>query len=80
MLRLLEEARWHKALPTPVVCVIGMRGRLSLAALHAFEQAAQALGASAVLDMAKFPDDRPGNERLQTIIREFLPREGLLQT
>lgn len=68
VLALLDHLRRQTRLSTPVVCVIGIRGRLSDAALKAFEQAATALGASAVLDMEDFPDDERGNERLRRVV------------
>jgi DNA-binding NtrC family response regulator len=68
MLKLLEHVRSEERVATPVVCVIGMRGRLSDAAIHAFDKAARALGAREVLDMIDFPDDERGNDRLRGII------------
>jgi DNA-binding NtrC family response regulator len=72
MLRLLDHLRSHRHLPAPVVCVIGIKGRLSEAAMGAFEQAAKALQVSEVLDMADFADDARGNERLHAALQRFL--------
>lgn len=71
-LKLLEDlSAQQRHLATPVVCVIGIRGRLSNAALCAFDQAARALGARAVLDMTEFPDDERGNSGLRGLIDQF---------
>jgi hypothetical protein len=73
MLKLLERLRSEKRLPIPVVCIIGIKGRLSEAAVNACKKAASALGAEAVLDLAHFPDDERGNARLRgTILSTML--------
>ena len=59
---------------TPVICVIGIRGRLSPAALAAFDQAARALHATEVLDLEQYPDDEPGNARLRQIVEGHFTR------
>lgn len=68
MLKLLEHIRSDKRLPTPVVCVVGIKGRLSAAAIAAFDQAARALEAHAVIDLSDFPDDEQGNAQLRGLI------------
>jgi hypothetical protein len=73
MLRLFQHLRSEKHLTTPVVCVIGIKGRLSGAAIDAFNKAARALGAQAVLDLTEFPDDERGNARLRGIIQAAMP-------
>lgn len=74
MLRLLDQLS-GKRLPAPVVCVIGIKGRLSGAAIGAFDQAARALGAREVLDMTDFPDDERGNGSLRGVIDQLMPSE-----
>lgn len=74
VLELLEHLRSQpKTARVPVVCMIGIRGRLSGAALSAFAQAARALGARAVLDACSFPDDDVGNEALREILERLMP-------
>jgi CheY-like chemotaxis protein len=73
MLKLLEHVRSEERLHTPVVCVIGMKGRLSDAAIDAFDKAARALGAREVLDMTDFPDDDRGNGSLRQVIDRLMP-------
>jgi len=68
VLKLLEQVRSEERLATPVVCVIGMKGRLSDTAIEAFDQAARALGAREVLDMTDFPDDERGNGALRIAV------------
>jgi DNA-binding NtrC family response regulator len=57
MLKLLEHVRSEERLHTPVVCVIGMKGRLSDAAIDAFDKAARALARGAGHD--RFSGRRP---------------------
>ena len=71
MLKLLEQVRSEERLAAPVVCVIGMKGRLSDTAIEAFDQAARALGAREVLDMTDIPDDERGNLTLRQAIDRF---------
>ncbi len=71
MLKLLEQVRSEERLAAPVVCVIGMKGRLSDTAIEAFDKAARALGAREVLDMTDFPDDERGNLTLRQAIDRF---------
>ena len=73
VLRLLDELRSQRRLTAPVVCVVGIKGRLSHIAIGAFDQAARALGANAVLDMTDFPDDQQGNARLRGVIDRLMP-------
>ena len=74
VLELLEYLRSHpKTARVPVVCMIGIRGRLSEAALCAFAQAAHALGARAVLDASSFPDDEAGNAALREVLEGLMP-------
>jgi DNA-binding NtrC family response regulator len=73
MLGLLDHVRSEKHLPTPVVCVIGIKGRLSRTALDAFDKAARALGAREVLDVTGFPDDEQGNRALRAAVGRFVP-------
>jgi DNA-binding NtrC family response regulator len=73
-LKLLEDLSTQKRhLATPVVCVIGIRGHLSDVAIDAFDTAARALGARAVLDMTEFPDDERGNGGLRGLLDQFMP-------
>jgi len=71
MLKLLDDLRSQERLDTPVVCVIGTKGRLSDAAIEAFEKASRVLGAQEVLDMTSFPDDERGNLSLRRAIERF---------
>ena len=72
---LLDHLRSHKRDDaTPVICVIGLRGRLSPTALAAFDQAARALQATEVLDLEQYPDDEPGNARLRSILEGHFTR------
>ena len=74
VLELLEHLRSRSNTAwAPVVCMIGIRGRLSGAALSAFAEAAHALGARAVLDACSFPDDEAGNEALREILERLMP-------
>ncbi|MGH8668623.1 MAG: hypothetical protein ACREUH_05265 [Burkholderiales bacterium] len=73
MLRLLDHVRSEKHLPTPVVCVVGIKGKLSSTALDAFDKAARALGAREVLDVTSFPDDEQGNRALRAAVDRFIP-------
>jgi CheY-like chemotaxis protein len=71
MLELLDNLRSDgKHRNIPMVCVIGIRGQLSGTALGAFEQAARALQAKAVFDMAEFSDDEAGNRQLRRLIEQ----------
>ncbi len=73
MLKLLDHVRSKERLHTPVVCVIGMKGRLSDTALDAFDKAARALGAREVLDVTDFPDDERGNRALRAAVDRLMP-------
>jgi CheY-like chemotaxis protein len=74
VLELLEHLRAQpKTAGIPVVCMIGIRGRLSGAALSAFAEAARALGAREVLDAADFADDPGGNAALREALERLMP-------
>ena len=78
MLELLEYLRADgRYASVPVVCIIGIRGQLSGAALGAFDRTCRALGAKAVLDIADFSDDGADDRRLRRLIEQqlfFKPR------
>jgi len=75
LLKYLRSDGRHASIP--VVCIIGIRGQLSGAALAAFDRTCRTLGAKAVLDIADFSDDDAGNRRLRRLIEQqifFKPR------
>jgi hypothetical protein len=53
---------------TPVVCVLGMRGRLSRLLIRSLEQTLNAMPRTTFLNLAAIPDDPDGN----AFVRSFL--------
>lgn len=59
----------------PVVCVRGRESRWGQRSLHALRVALDELGAQNFIDLLQYPDDVPGNARLQAMLERLIGRE-----
>jgi hypothetical protein len=76
MFELLSYARASaKNCSTPVVCVLGIRGRLSDPVIRCLEQTISSMPLTTFLNLAAIPDDRAGN----AVVRGFLEGQLLAQ-
>jgi hypothetical protein len=64
---------------TPIVAVLGIRGRLSDLIIRALEQTINSMPGTRFLDLAAIPDDRDGNASVRRILDGYLlPEVGLV--
>jgi len=57
---------------TPVVCVVGIRGRLSHLLIRSLEQTLNAMPRTAFLNLAAIPDDPGGNAFVRRFLYSYL--------